>query len=149
MANRKPLSLDIICGMPSGARAGATIVAHFSAAQCKQPLAAHAILIMRNSQTCTRNDGACPASGRARGGNHLNYASASHCHCNCIQCDRCRPTVTAVAIISYNTINGSKISTILQATLTADCCWPISVYICALHIHTNGARARCIPHTTN
>lgn len=64
MANRKPLSSDIIYGMPGG---GGGLGQQNCCAFSRQPLAAHAILIMRNSQTCTRrHDVACPV-GRGAG----------------------------------------------------------------------------------
>lgn len=102
MVNRKPLSSDIIhtyvYGMPRGAERGGGC----NCCAFQQPLAAHAILIMRNSQPCTRNDGAWPLNGRRKEWkgvcSHLNYAS----RCYCIQCDHW------LLLPLYNTVNGLK-----------------------------------------
>lgn len=111
MVNRKPLSSDIIhtyvYGMPRGAERGGGC----NCCAFQQPLAAHAILIMRNSQPCTRNDGAWPLNGRRKEWkgvcSHLNYAS----RCYCIQCDHRQPTETPAATIQH--CQWFEISTIL------------------------------------
>lgn len=103
MANRKPLSSDIIYGIPEGLGGGCGC----NCCAFQQPLAAHAILIMRNSQPCTRNDGAWPLKEWRGVCNHLNYASC----CYCIQCDRWQPTETAAATVQH--CQWLEISTIL------------------------------------